>query len=101
MLAVVLTYFSRLNSFETHIKNHETKTWESLGKPGGLIKDSFYPVGVIKIFIFLYKGRYEEFSDPVAKQKAISLKNTITLFLIMFIGLLVFTMLPYIKYAFA
>ena len=93
MLGVVLTYFRRLSSFESYIKEHETKIWESLGKLGG-IKDMFFPLAVIKIYVFLYKGKFETFNDPIAKQKAVSLKNTITLFFIVFVGLLIFTMYP-------
>jgi len=100
MLGVVLTYFSRLSAFESYIKENETELWESLGKRGG-IKDMFFPLGLINIYIFIYKKQYESLNDPVAKQKAISLKNTITLFFVGFIALNIYIMHPYILAVFA
>ena len=92
-IGLIFTYFWKLKEFFDYLKDKDPDTWEKLGEPG-VIKNMFSPLNNASLYSFLFRGDFQNMEDKVAREKAKSLRNTVTVFGIVFLTAIVVVLFP-------
>jgi len=79
---LTIVYLGKLHFFFKYLKEEEPQTWKDLGEPHLLLNNT--PPNNIKLFKFLYKKQYKNLRNKQAIEKAVMIRNLLTIGLILF-----------------